>query len=131
MGNYKQISLPSVDIGGYVQYLKATDNVYRLSAPKATGTETLHKTADDTNYIVPTGKKSRIIHIVNVDQGIGMTLVYGTTVDSASGSTVILDANGNMANIIVITAYVPAGNYITKVGNASDFATVYIIEEDA
>ncbi len=131
MGNYKQISLPSVDVGGYVQYLKNNAKIIRLNAPKAAATETLHATSTDTNYIVPTGKKARVINVVNVDQAGGSTLVYGTTVDSATASTILLNANGNIANIIFVSISVPAGNYITKVANAGDFCTVYIIEEDA
>ncbi len=133
MGNYKQISLPSIDIGGYVQFLKLTDKIIRLKAPRTAGTETLHNSEDNENYIVPTGKKSRIVNIVNCDLVVaGDKLVYGTTLDSDTSATTLLEPKGNLADIIIVSPYVPAGNYITKANvSANDFMTLYIIEEDA
>ncbi len=108
----------------------------RYSSASDAQTITLHD-ADDNNYQVPTGKKSRIIYISSAETGhVSQYIINATVVDSATG-IINMTTNFLLENIANDTPYysiyATAGTYIgIRSTNASAHeVTLWIEERDA
>ncbi len=133
MVNYKQSLAEQVDVGGFKHILKSTDKIIMLYAPLVAILETLHNSADGSNYIVPSGKKAKIVYIINcTTQASTDKIISSATLDSADSSTTLYHPQAIMGSIIFVSTSIPAGQYITKSDtNATNVYQIYILEEDA
>ncbi len=133
MGNYKRFQGDYVDVGGYVRRLKANDKIIYLrsiaGAPK-----TWKNFADGTSYVVPAGKKAKIIYLVTMITTALSEVGYGDAEDSATGGVNLYfpALAATFSNTSFVSISIPAGKYFnTLVTGMNGQSYCYILEEDA
>ncbi len=120
----------ALDFNGVKVILDDNTRLVRLQSTGA-GDVTMHDTADDSNYQVPTGKKFTIIFIESGSFGAGDKIISSTVADSTTGEVVLLEPGANNLSLtIFISTEVAADLFITKVDAASTTYTINGIEED-
>ncbi len=118
MVNYKQQFKDSINIAGYIHFMLETDKLLFLRATTvANETVTMHNSTDNSNYQVPTGKKTRLIVLEKlVTNSAGDGFYYADDIDNGRTNEVQLFVPGfNLSSIqpfIFLSDFVPAGKYI-------------------
>ncbi len=112
MVNYKPRVIPSVDFNGFISEFKDGDKIIYISFTSSAGN---YKTMESgtVDYVVPTGRKARII------EGDGLTVMnqatdkvgYGPNIDSGTGFVQIWAfPPAPKAGEIWISDWIPADN---------------------
>jgi len=134
MPNYKGIYKDRIDIGGFQHIMQGNDVLVRIKSSAITVNKSWHNQKDNSNYVVPSGKKAKIIYIEQLDPATTSVLSSTTSVDSAAGAVTILSPAHTVpwTNVIFISEYMLAGTYFTTTVGALgvDDGRIYLLEVD-
>ncbi len=136
MVNYKREVRDYIDLGGWTHIIKATEKLVYLIAPLNLGAAyTLHDGKTGGNYVVPTGKKTKIVYIIAYDgAGTASYIFDGDTVDSENDANTLFAPASvlNIGGFILESNFTAAGRFI-NVRDASNWnipPRLYALEVD-
>jgi len=137
MVNYKVPYNDVIEISGYRHIMQGNDKIYQLNNPTS-GIQylTFHKTADGIDYVVPAGKKAKIIVIEMWDaQGATQLIMYADAADVNTNAVTLFAPATTVAvvNIPFESINIPAGKYINWNDQATNFdqiPKIWVLEQD-
>jgi len=125
-------NLVSLDFNGVKFLFDSNTKLVRLIPDGSLEDKSWHDTETGAVYVVPAGKKARLIFL-ELFEPIASTILSTTTVvDSATGAvTLISSGAGDIVNTIILSASIAAGLFITTTGAALNgtIGVVFLLEE--
>ncbi len=135
MPNYKPYSGIIIDIQGYVFQFKTGMKLKYLTTLSEGTTESVKDLETGLDYVVPTGKKTRVIyHQSNMNTINQAGEYYGSTtaVDATTGLIKFFEPTTvSLPSAIFVSEYATAGTYITFVMLQNNTCQLICVEEPA
>lgn len=127
-------NIKAFDFQGVKVKKDANTKLIRLTAPSTIVDLTLHNTANNSNYSVPSGKKATIIFVNSFQHNDSSRLVYANNADGRTGAVTLLDPglNNDLTDLLFISIEIPALKFINVnvFGGTHSVMICHVVEEN-
>ena len=122
----------AADINGVKVILDSNTTIITLKGASLNGTVTLTDIRNNTKYQVPTGKKAKIIFVVDSSNLNASNLIaFADNQDGTTNAVTLYQPGTTTTNVIFISANIPADKFINITGDNIDAYDFEIVEESA
>ena len=125
-------NIKAIDFNGVKIKLDDNTVLIQLAGASVTGTVTMNDTRDATKYQVPVGKKATIIFITDGTWNAASDkLIFADDEDGTTNAVTLFEPLAVIANLIFISAEVPAEKFLNVTDNTTGTYDIHIVEENA
>ena len=125
-------NIKAIDFNGVKIKLDDNTVLINLAGTSVSGTVTMNDTRDASKYQVPASKKATIIYVADATfNAAGDKLIYADDEDGTTNAVTLFEPLAVIANMIFISAEVPASKYLNITDNTALSYSVTIVEENA